>query len=189
MRRGAPVTSLGNRAFAREPEGFPSSPRARGPLSRVRPLLHSLSRERLFEQSGATVEEQPGESGVFDALLDLSIRLQPDGGMPGKSEKNRIFATLLALLAFLQHGHDARTGAFREHVRRILEYLDRALPASLEADEVSAARKTVEAAKAGRILEGEWLDLALRASQGMQEAIDRGWKAVLEGAARAAAEP
>ena len=54
--------------------------------------------------------------------------IEPDGGMPGKTTDERWIATALALLALLNEGHSSQTGAFRIHVRRLIDFLKLATP-------------------------------------------------------------
>lgn len=63
-----------------------------------------------------------------DQLIVLAIRLEPDGGMPGGTDAERYTRSFIALLFFVQNGHTLTAGAFRTHVRKLLEYLD-AFPA------------------------------------------------------------
>ncbi len=85
-----------------------------------------------------------------DALVDLAASLEPDGGMPGTSEEERVQATILALLTFVAAGHSAKRGAFRAHVKRMVKFLERS---AIRNDVV---KEIVERAKAGRPLTGDW---------------------------------
>ena len=60
-----------------------------------------------------------------ERLLELAARIEPDGGMPGKNDREGLRATVEALLSFLDAGHTATTGAFRAHVARLLTYVDK----------------------------------------------------------------
>lgn len=88
--------------------------------------------------------------GPEDALLLLAARLEPDGGMPGKSEEERVLATVHALLQFLSGGYSAKHGAFRAHVKRMLEFLRKA---AVRKDLVD---RIVDRAQSGRAVPGEW---------------------------------
>jgi hypothetical protein len=83
-------------------------------------------------------------------LLKLASSLEPDGGMPGKSEEERVLSTILALLQFLAEGHNAKHGAFRAHVKRMLEFLKRS---KVQND---AVKEMIEHGKSGRALPGDW---------------------------------
>jgi Ca-activated chloride channel family protein len=58
------------------------------------------------------------------ALVTLASLIEPDGGMPGRNEEERVLATIIALLRFLAEGHAANRGAFRPHVKRLLRFLE-----------------------------------------------------------------
>ena len=104
--------------------------------------------DRLHEVASVADDESGLES---DMLVDLAASLEPDGGMPGVSEEERVQATILALLRFMAAGHSAKSGAFRAHVKRMLKFLDRS---AIKNDVV---REVVERAKAGRPpVAGDW---------------------------------
>jgi hypothetical protein len=138
--------------------------------------------EHEVEMSGPYNESETAadETSAFDDLLELSIQIQPDGGMPGNTPKDRVLATLLTLLAFLAQGHDLHSGSFRMHVRRLLDYLDQILPGPLSVEERRAAERICEAVRAGRALDGDWLALAVEVLKDSRATRDRGWKALLE---------
>jgi len=83
-------------------------------------------------------------------LIDLAASLEPDGGLPGSSEEERVQATILALLRFLAAGHSTKIGAFRVHVKKMVKFLEKS---KLRPEIV---RDIVERAKSGRALPGEW---------------------------------
>jgi hypothetical protein len=110
-------------------------------------------------------------SGVGDseaALMALASSLEPDGGIPGKAEEARVLATILALLRFLAEGHSVSGGAFRAHVKRLVEFLEAWLKRSGERPGKSAGeleeaklrvdvvKKIVEQGRSGRALPGDW---------------------------------
>jgi Ca-activated chloride channel homolog len=83
-------------------------------------------------------------------LLELAASLEPDGGMPGKTEEERLQATILALLQFLEAGHSTAHGAFRAHVQRLVDYLEKS---KIHTDIV---KQIIELGRSGRALPGEW---------------------------------
>jgi len=87
---------------------------------------------------------------VEDTLLELAARIEPDGGMPGRDEDERVQATILALLCFLAEGHTERSGAFRSHVARLMAFLEAAKGVHPLVGEI------LELARRGRSLEGDW---------------------------------
>ena len=98
-------------------------------------------------------ENLAGASVVDEAqvnLLNLASSIEPDGGMPGKSEEERALATILAMLQFLAEGHSAKHGAFRAHVKRMLEFLKRSKVQN------GVVKEMIERGKSGRALAGDW---------------------------------
>ena len=90
------------------------------------------------------------EPGAVDTLLELAADIEPDGGLPGSTEEERVQATILALLCFLAEGHTERTGTFRSHVARLIGFLESMAHVHAVAGEVVAL------ARQGGRLEGEW---------------------------------
>lgn len=91
-----------------------------------------------------------GSDAEETALVQLAASLEPDGGMPGKNEEERVQATVLALLRFLAGGHSAKRGAFRVHVKRMIDFLDKAgVRNDVVTDIMTRARQ-------GRPLAGDW---------------------------------
>ena len=74
----------------------------------------------------------------------MAARLQPDGGMPGTTMEERIAATVDGLMRFLEEGHTPKRGAFRSHVLRMVQFLER-----LSRPELG---EVLEAVRAGRVL-------------------------------------
>jgi hypothetical protein len=66
-----------------------------------------------------------------DALLDLAQQIEPDGGMPGENEFERMVHSLVAILAFFVEGHTRASGAFRAHVQRLMHFLENSKFSSL----------------------------------------------------------
>ncbi len=88
------------------------------------------------------VEESPAEppaESSFDRLLSSAAALRPDGGMPGASENERVLASCIALLAFLDQGSDIGRGPFRQHILRLLDFLERHSAGSELSEEARAA--------------------------------------------------
>jgi Ca-activated chloride channel family protein len=107
--------------------------------------------QRGFSSDAEAVAAPPPEPPVRDAedvLLLLAARLEPDGGMPGTDEFERIIATLVALAFFMSEGHTAKRGAFRTHVAHMLKFLQ-----SLKRPDVDAA---VARIRPGELQSGAW---------------------------------
>ncbi len=95
----------------------------------------------------------PGEKSA--ELVELAAEIEPDGGMPGSTDHERILATLLALLRLLEEGHSLTSGAFRVHVQRLVAFLEARIP-TLGEERKKIAAAVVEMAKAGESVPGEW---------------------------------
>jgi hypothetical protein len=77
--------------------------------------------------------------------------MQPDGGMPGATARDRAVATIAAAFAF---GSDLGSSPFRAHVRRMVRYLRRALLEDLSGKEIRAMQAATREACANRCLVG-----------------------------------
>jgi hypothetical protein len=121
-------------------------PRAR--LHRVSHVEATL--ESLIDEAAVTTSSKTG-------LIDLAATLEPDGGMPGDSPEVRAGRTIVALLAFVAEGHTLNAGAFRLHVRRLVEFLKSVGAASDKAGWIEMA---LDAALTGKVPKGQWLALA-----------------------------
>jgi len=148
------------------------------PSERAHRAMFDVTSAPSFEAELMEVRAKPD---AFDELLDLSIQLESDGGMPGKSARERILYTLLSALGFLAGGHDTQSGAFREHVKRMLDYLAKTLTDGLSEREAAAAAGVVEAVKAGKAVQGDWLIHAKAVAGGEEKAVEEAWAAVYEG--------
>lgn len=65
-------------------------------------------------------------TSVEDKLMDLAAQLEPDGGMPGATPAERVRKSIDAVMEFVREGHTVSAGAFRSHVRRLVDFLKRA---------------------------------------------------------------
>lgn len=83
-------------------------------------------------------------------LIALAAKLEPDGGMPGKTEEERVQATILVLLRFLAAGHSTKSGAFRAHVKKLVKFLEKT---KLRPDVVEEILKR---GHTGQALSGDW---------------------------------
>jgi len=115
------------------------------------PMMQAGPADMLMKmEAGAAEEPLELEPSAADTLLELAARIEPDGGMPGATEEERVQATILALLAFLAEGHTERSGAFRSHVARLVAYLDTVTHVH------PVVGGIVALARQGRPLEGDW---------------------------------
>jgi len=72
--------------------------------------------ETLFSPVKAPIESD-------NLPIELASRIEPDGGMPGKSIDHRIERTIAAILFFEREGSTEKSGPFRAHVRRLYAFL------------------------------------------------------------------
>jgi hypothetical protein len=94
-------------------------------------------------------------SPAGDRLLDLAAFIDSDGGTPGKDSEARAAATIAALLAFLSSGNTSFGGAFRVHVQRLIEFLERLT--GLETDHQELVAAAPACARADNPVDGDWL--------------------------------
>lgn len=121
------------------------------------------SRDQLDANNVLHLADLQGDAGEAP-LLDLASSLEPDGGMPGKDEEERVLATVLALLQFLAAGHSAKTGSFRAHVARMAGFLGSELerlrqdgePNERSKDRCYVLEEILKRGGSGRALAGEW---------------------------------
>ena len=125
------------------------------------PLPPSMGRSGLLERlrlTGKPPADTPPNSG--EILVQLAARMESDGGMPGANPEARACATILALFAFLSEGHALKSGAFRSHVARLVQFLtsQNQLPGSRQ----STVAAALEIAHKGIAPRGPWLPLSQR---------------------------
>jgi hypothetical protein len=97
---------------------------------------------------------------VEDILIELASQLEPDGGMPGENQTQRATRTIAVLYAMISHGHTARAGAFRSHVARLVDFLQRLK--HLDAGERVIVERVLKASSTGHAGAGDWLKIAQR---------------------------
>ena len=108
-----------------------------------------------------------------DLLLKLAALIEPDGGMPGKDDEERWVATATALFCFMAEGHNAKSGTFRAHVKKLLAYLKSA--PSTATDE--RKRRLIEQAELGAAPDGDWTKQAHALVEGKPVAARDFWQA------------
>ena len=104
-------------------------------------------------KAAAPIEELSGE----DRLVDLAYRLEPDGGMPGDNDEDRILATVLALLALAASGNYPDSGPFRLHSERMVEFLRKKLPSDLSEERLQAVNAALETIVNRQSVDSEWI--------------------------------
>ena len=140
-------------------EGLPVSPpdaslhrkSMLGSLGRVFSRGHAVEGEA--QPAGSLKVERSVLSFEDDsqaALVMLASLIEPDGGMSGKTDEERVLATILAVLQFLAGGHSESGGIFRAHVKRLVEFLEKS---KVRPDIV---KQVIERVRSGRAIEGDW---------------------------------
>jgi hypothetical protein len=126
------------------------------------PLLHEdigeLEAAMAIDKAASRRKDAAEEDDRQSALVELAARIEPDGGMPGKTEEERVLRSILAVLQFLAGGHSPRSGAFRKHVERLVKFLE---AAELQNDIV---REVVRRAREGNPVPGDWSKRTLDSS-------------------------
>ncbi len=151
LRRMSPLASLGrvfSRGHAAEREDV---------------CAHVVSDEEQVERLG--LDSQAGAD-----LVPLASKIEPDGGMPGKTDEERVLATVTALLAFLAAGNSETSGTFRAHVKRLIEFLEKSM---VRPDVV---KQVIERVRSGRPVEGDWADHVSKPDPGLWEKIEAALK-------------
>ncbi len=108
----------------------------RSSVKAFRPLRHP-SQRRMSMPFGkrrsrvSFVKTDEIDNHLPDILVELAARIQPDGGMPGKTEEYRIANTIIAIALFAADGNTVDKGTFKAHVGKLLEYLEKVNVSSL----------------------------------------------------------
>jgi hypothetical protein len=148
-----PASVLPQRMTAMSSPDWQSAPSAAAPAARpmpggTPPILGRISgsMRALFQrgkpEEAAKLAETP--RAPEDMLLDLAGELEPDGGMAGKSDFERVLRSLVAVLAFLIEGHTTTAGAFRTHVQRLMHFLETSAFPSLNTEQRQTLKGALE---------------------------------------------
>jgi len=95
-----------------------------------------------------------------DILIELASQLEPDGGMAGENHTQRATRSIAVLYAMISHGHTAKGGAFRSHVARLVDFLQRLK--HLGSRERLIVERALKASSSGHVVAGDWLKIAQR---------------------------
>jgi Ca-activated chloride channel family protein len=101
----------------------PPSPKAGASVPALSRITKAVLEHVRRGKPEAPVKPLESALGPEDLLLDLAQKLEPDGGMPGKNDSERVERSLVAVLGFMVEGHTATAGAFRTHVQRLMHFL------------------------------------------------------------------
>ncbi len=118
----------------------------------------------------AAAPKQARPQSPEDLLLALAAELEGDGGMAGDNAEERARLTTFALCAFLEQGHTPRTGAFRSHVERIVNFL--ASVKGLDANRRRLVDAILDYARRGEPVPGKWAQFA-QSDSGRWEEIEK----------------
>ncbi len=147
---------------------FRSVGAAHGPAAA--PLLF----ECLAKVESAAPSHAYPRSDAWDWLMDLAAKLQPDGGLPGSTDEERWIRSAIALFCFMSEGHTARRGAFRHHVRRLIEFLRASPYVSLE----PRAQRLLDRVTRDEVPEADWEAWGRRLAQDESVPSSEFWAAV-----------
>jgi Ca-activated chloride channel family protein len=92
-----------------------------------------------------------------DLYLALARRIEPDGGLPGKTEDDRICHSLVVLLAMLDSDMAA---AFRPHLDRLIAFLESGVCSALSRDLRELVGEIIEKARLQQPISGPWQKMA-----------------------------
>ncbi len=95
---------------------------------------------------------------AMDLCMDLAGRIAADGGLPGKTDADRICRTLVVLLALREHPSPA---LFAPHCARLLAFLDQADLTRLDDAFQEVVRQVVDRARRNVPVPGRWAVLAV----------------------------
>jgi len=107
--------------------------------------------------------------------MEISCRLEPDGGLPGDDLSARLAWSLMALLAFLQNGHSLVAGAFRVHVQRLIDFLEKADMTFLTTSQREIASKVLDAVRRDDCPPGDWIEATGRYLAAKRPKLARAW--------------
>ncbi len=113
------------------------------PLQRIRQAVKAFPPGKLHKN-------------VEDVLLELAASIEPDGGMSGPNEEQRVLASLVTLLFFIAEGHTSRVGTFRNHVLRLVAFLQSDITKSLSSDKGTMVKRVCEVISEDRMISGNW---------------------------------
>jgi hypothetical protein len=118
-----------------------------------------LSKNQAANEKPATPEgsiDMKAPQTPDDLLIVLAGMLEPDGGMPGKNEQQRIVSSEAALVFFVAQGNTRNSGPFRVHVDKLLRFLTPERMRKLDASYANLAAGVLEAIGKGRAPKGDW---------------------------------
>jgi len=116
-------------------------------------LSSSLGKRKAAKQAEAS---EPVPQTPDDLLMVLAGMLEPDGGMPGFGEEQRILNSVAALLFFVAQGSTRNSGPFRVHVDKLISFLTTDRLHQLNPNDVSLVSSVLREAIKGHAPKGDW---------------------------------
>lgn len=104
-----------------------------------------------------SLQPRKRKSDTTDLCMELAKRIQPDGGLPGKTDEERICHSLVALLALLESD---MAKAFRPHIDRLADFLESGVCSALGEEHIEVTSKILGYACAHRPIAGQWIRIA-----------------------------
>ena len=144
-------------------------------LRKLRPGGDWAFLKRVLDPNEAT---QAQSQTTDDLLMTLSGMLEPDGGMPGKKDEQRIANSLAALLLFYQHGNRVNCGTFRMHVDKLIQFLTPQRLQKLHGKQLDAAVRMLQLIGLGRSITGSWEEFARTIVEGKRLHVSDFWSQV-----------
>lgn len=138
--------------------------------------ISSRLRKLLRRDPEAAGEAAAPTGSAEDVLVGLAGKLEPDGGMPGKTMEQRIAKSLVALLCFVAQGNSSHSGAFRMHVAKLQQFLSAERLKQLDAASADRAARTLEAIRKGQTLKGDWLETGKKLAGKDTMDVDEIWR-------------
>jgi Ca-activated chloride channel family protein len=99
-------------------------------------------------------------------LVELTGRIQSDGGMPGADTQDRIVASALVLLALLEAAASGQERIFSAHISRMIRFLGSQVSRVPTEEMESTICRLLERAEHLKMTPGAWLDLCKEYNRG-----------------------
>ena len=87
-------------------------------------ISNKISSDSLVEKKSASTSKENTRS---DLMVNLAAMIEPDGGMPGDSNEDRILSSIVILLFFVKEGSAQDTGPFQSHAKKLMDFLRKSI--------------------------------------------------------------
>lgn len=107
------------------PEGVEWESYFRADLDYAPQMLGFSKKRASFIGKGSikNISYQDRYANNIDKIYDIASQIEPDGGLPGNSEEERIMKTIEALFEFIESGSNSNSGPLKLHIQKIVEFL------------------------------------------------------------------